>query len=179
MPDLARARRRSFRTPQMVLGLGLFGPFSSQTEPLLVVVLRHTASVLPAWHRSVCEDLADLVQELAEEQESWLLLAASHGRQVYNRGQEKTQLHLLALTWLLDLLQFPGRCQLVTELFWGFPFLCWGPSRLARVGHRDPTRNTRDLCPGRTLQQQTGNTFGQLRRLSVPVNTRRPCSRRF
>ena len=79
--------------------------------------------LLPVWHRSVCEDLANLVEELAEEQESWLLLAPAHVRQVYNRGQEKTQLHLLALTWRLDLLQFPGRRQLVTELFWGFPLL--------------------------------------------------------
>ena len=86
------------------------------TQPLF-------AGTLPVWHRSVCEDLANLVEELAEEQESWLLLAPAHVRQVYNRGQEKTQLHLLALTWRLDLLQFPGRRQLVTELFWGFPLL--------------------------------------------------------
>ena len=65
--------------------------------------------------------LLDLVQELSEEQESWLLGAPDHVRRVYNRGQQTTQLHLLALTWLLDLLQFPGRRQLVTELFLGLP----------------------------------------------------------
>ena len=78
---------------------------------------------LPKWRQSVCEDLLALVQELSEEQEAWLLGAPDHVRRVYNRGQETTQLHLLALTWLLDLLQFPGRRQLVKELFWGFPLL--------------------------------------------------------
>ena len=78
---------------------------------------------LPKWRQSVCEDLLALVQELSEEQEAWLLGAPDHVRRVYNRGQETTQLHLLALTWLLDLLQFPGRHQLIKELFWGFPLL--------------------------------------------------------
>ena len=52
---------------------------------------------LPKWRQSVCEDLLALVQELSEEQEAWLLGAPDHVRRVYNRGQETTQLHLLAL----------------------------------------------------------------------------------
>ena len=51
---------------------------------------------LPEWRRSVCEDLTALVQELSEEQESWLLCAPAHVRRVYNRGQETTQLHRVA-----------------------------------------------------------------------------------
>ncbi|OLP99308.1 hypothetical protein AK812_SmicGene18150 [Symbiodinium microadriaticum] len=78
---------------------------------------------LPAWRQAVCDDLSALVEELREEQETWFLSAPQHVRKVYSRGQDTLQVHLLTLTWLLDLLQFPGRRALVTELFWGFPLL--------------------------------------------------------
>ena len=118
---------------------------------------------LPKWRQSVCEDLLALVQELSEEQEAWLLGAPDHVG-----GQETTQLHLLALTWLLDLLQFPGRRQLVKELFWGFPLL----------GPLSPGTGWASRSHGRTSQQRTGSMFARWRRPFALTSTRRLCSKR-
>ena len=93
MPAFAGAKRRPFPAPKLVLELGLFGPFPSQTGPVQGVVLQHPAPALRHFARvapvRVCDDLAALVQELAEEQESWLLRAPSHVRKVYHRGRRR------------------------------------------------------------------------------------------
>ena len=126
LPTLSGPTDDPFAHLDWALGLDFLALFPVRLNPCLQWCYESQPlfqGKLPAWRQAVCDDLSALVEELREEQESWFLSAPQHVRQVYSRGQDTLQVHLLALTWLLDLLQFPGRKALVTELFWGFPLL--------------------------------------------------------
>ena len=126
LPTLSGPTDDPFAHLDWALGLDFLALFPVKLNPCLQWCYESQPlfqGKLPAWRQSVCDDLSALVEELREEQESWFLVAPQHVRQVYCRGQATLQVHLLALTWLLDLLQFPGRRALVTEMFWGFPLL--------------------------------------------------------
>ena len=126
LPTLSGPTDDPFAHLDWALGLDFLALFPVRLNPCLQWCYESHPlfqGKLPAWRQAVCDDLSALVEELREEQESWFLSAPQHVRQVYSRGQDTLQVHLLALTWLLDLLQFPGRKALVTELFWGFPLL--------------------------------------------------------
>ena len=126
LPALSGPTDDPFAHLDWALGLDFLALFPVRLNPCLQWCYESQPlfqGKLPAWRQAVCDDLSALVEELSEEQESWFLSAPQHVRQVYSTGQDTLQVHLLALTWLLDLLQFPGRQALVTELFWGFPLL--------------------------------------------------------
>ncbi|CAE7632255.1 unnamed protein product [Symbiodinium sp. CCMP2592] len=72
---------------------------------------------------SVLQDLRALVAELQEDQDEALQSLPAHVAAVYRQGSPQLRFQLLPLAWLLELCQFPGRTELLTELFWGFRLL--------------------------------------------------------
>ncbi|CAE7265094.1 DNMT3A [Symbiodinium sp. CCMP2592] len=72
---------------------------------------------------AVLRDLQDLVAELQDDQTEALQTLPAHVASVYKQGSTQLRFQLLPLAWLLELCQFPGRSELLTELFWGFRLL--------------------------------------------------------
>ncbi|CAE7027728.1 DD3-3 [Symbiodinium sp. CCMP2592] len=95
--------------------------------------------------QSVLQDLQDLVAELQEDQDEALQALPAHVAAVYKQGSPQLRFQLLPLAWLLDLCQFPGRSELLTELFWGFRLL--GPVvRGSGWLNRDDAKYSRPLA---------------------------------
>ena len=78
---------------------------------------------LVQWRNEIVSDVEHFVEELEEDQVSWLSSAPPHVREVCRQGTSKFAVKLLAFAHLLYLLEFLEWQDLVCELFWGFKLL--------------------------------------------------------
>ncbi|CAE7040700.1 ftsH [Symbiodinium sp. CCMP2592] len=111
---------------------------------------------------SVLQDLQALVAELREDQVEALQSLPAHVAAVYRQGSPQLRFQLLPLAWLLELCQFPGRSELLTELFWGFRLL--GPVvRGSGWLNRDDAKYARPLSKQDFLvaNRQLAKTLGE------------------
>ena len=109
-----------------VMRLRLQQVFPLQVNPCLAWAVQRQRALglaVVGLRRAVVEDLRSLTQEVREDQDDLTVLLPSHVAQVYKQGSPTLQFQLVTLAWLLDLCQFPGRQDLLTELVWGFKML--------------------------------------------------------
>ena len=143
--------------------------FPAELNPCLAWTFQVQAALghkLVGVRQSVIQDLQQLVFELQEDQDSALQALPAHVAAVYRQGSTAFKFQLLPLAWLLELCQFPGRNELLTELFWGFKLL--GPvSRGSGWLNRDDTKYSRPL-PRQDFLAANQSLAGQLRVPSAP-----------
>eukprot|EP00439_Symbiodinium_sp_Y106_P059520 s1760_g8.t1 len=168
-PELRSPEQGPFSHFSWAKQLTFASVFPAELNPCLAWTFQVQAALghkLVGVRQSVIQDLQQLVFELQEDQDSALQALPAHVAAVYKQGSTAFKFQLLPLAWLLELCQFPGRNELLTELFWGFKLL--GPvSRGSGWINRDDTKYSRPL-PRQDFLAANRGLAGQLRVPSAP-----------
>eukprot|EP00439_Symbiodinium_sp_Y106_P045782 s258_g5.t2 len=168
-PELSSPEQGPFAHFSWAKQLTFASVFPAALNPCLAWTFQVQAALghkLVGVRQSVIKDLQQLVSELQEDQDSALQALPAHVAAVYRQGSTDFKFQLLPLAWLLELCQFPGRNELLTELFWGFKLL--GPvSRGSGWLNRDDTKYSRPLTQ-QDFRAANQLLAGQLRVPSAP-----------